>query len=146
MNNNNKKVIKGRPSKLTPEIKTTVCKAVSMGLSQSIAANLVGVKPMTLNNWLKKDEEFQLDVREAIANQVIHRTAQLLKLCDNGNTAAIIFWLKTKAGFSERSTIEHTGTVEHLHASDVSSLIDVETSLTKSITSLKRKKLPPAEA
>ena len=141
-----KNIIIGRPSKLTTGIKDIVCKAVSMGLSQSIAANLVGVKPMTLNNWIKKDEEFELDVREAIANQVIHRTAQLLEHCDKGNIAALIFWLKSKGGFSERSTIEHTGKVEHLHASDVSSLVDVETSLSKSITQIKRNKLPVASA
>ena len=139
-------MIKGRPSKLTPEIKTIVCKAVGMELSQNIAANLVGVKPMTLIGWIKKDEEFGLDVREAIANQVIHRTTQLLAQCDKGNIAALIFWLKTKGGFSERSTIEHTGKVEHLHASDVSSLVDVETSLTKSITRLRKNKLPAAKA
>jgi len=141
-----KNIIKGRPSKLTPEIKNIVCKAVGIGLSQSIAANLVGVSPMTLNNWIKKDQEFELDVRESIANQIIHRTTQLLKLCDSGNIAAIIFWLKSKGGFSEKSTIEHTGKVEHLHASDVSNLVDVETSLSRSITQIKRKKLPVASA
>ena len=141
-----KNVTIGRPSKLTPELKDIVCKAVSMGLSQNIAANLVGVKPMTLQNWIKKDVEFELDIREAIANQVIHRTAQLLEHCDKGNIAALIFWLKSKGGFSEKSTVEHTGKVEHLHASDVSSLVDVETSLTKSITQIKRKKLPVAKA
>ena len=74
----------------------------------SQACHLAGVSRATVYNWIKEDEKFAKQVSEL--NEVVldFVEAQLFKQIRDGNTTAIIFFLKTrgkKRGYVERQEI-----------------------------------------
>lgn len=46
----------GRPTKLTPELQTTICQFIREGNYISTACEAVGIWPTTYNDWLKRGE------------------------------------------------------------------------------------------
>jgi len=71
-------------------------------LAAVIAAKL-GISADTLTKYYRQE----LDDGRVDANAQIGKS--LYEQAKNGNTAAMIFWLKTRAGWKETQVNEHTG-------------------------------------
>lgn len=87
------------PTKVTRE----VVKLHSMvGTPQEVIADILNIDAKTLRKWYRKE----LDVSVAQANAQVG--GALYNKAIKGDTAAAIFWLKTRAGFREKQEVDHT--------------------------------------
>lgn len=71
----------------------------------SLAAKKVGVTRQTHYNWLKADAQYRVEVENILEEEKDFAESHLHQLIQNGNPAATIFYLKTKAkdrGYVER--------------------------------------------
>ena len=92
------------PARHNPDDKTrkTVEAMSSYGIPQEDIAKVIGIDPKTL----RKHYEHELDTATAKANaQVAQR---LYSKCLEGDTTSMIFWMKTRAKWSESMNIDHT--------------------------------------
>lgn len=80
-----------------------ICKTV--GMNHPRIARLIGLTPAGLNAHFKAELEDGLNVLNASV------AGKLYKEIENGNTGAMIFWLKTRAGWSEKTQIEQNVTI-----------------------------------
>jgi hypothetical protein len=85
------------PTKLTTELVTL---HATMGTPQSLIADLLDIDDKTLRKYYRKE----LDQSLAKANATIG--GSLFNNAKNGNTAAQIFWMKTRAGWREKDREE----------------------------------------
>lgn len=88
----------------TVETRSTVQALASVGTPQEEIAKIIGISS---KHTLIKHYRKELDTAMTMANATIAQT--LFKQAKNGNTAAAIFWLKCRAGWSEKQQIEHSG-------------------------------------
>lgn len=88
---------KGRkPHKATEETRRTVEAMCSYGIPQPDIAAVIGIDPKTLRLYYREE----LDTATAKANARV--AGVLYKKClDDEDTASVIFWLKTRAKWSE---------------------------------------------
>ena len=89
----------------TVETRSTVQALASVGTPQDDIAKIIGIAKHTLLKHYRKE----LDTAMAMANASIAQT--LFKQAKDGNTSAAIFWLKCRAGWSEKQQIEHSGEI-----------------------------------
>ena len=87
----------------TPETRLQVKTLASVGTPQDQIAIVIGITKNTLLKYYRKE----LDTAMTMANATIAQT--LFKQAKNGNTAAAIFWLKCRAGWVDKQTVEMTG-------------------------------------
>ena len=94
----------GRPS-FDPdaEQRKTVNAMAGYGIPQDDIARVIGVDPKTLRKHFRNE----LDTGETIATAKVAES--LYKQATGGNVAAAIFWMKARAGWSERIINEHGG-------------------------------------
>lgn len=91
-----------KPHKPTEELRKTVEAMSSYGIPQEDIAAVVGIDRKTLAKHYRQE----LDTATAKANaQVAQR---LYKKCLEGDTTSMIFWMKTRAKWSESMNIDHT--------------------------------------
>jgi len=80
----------------------------SMGnISESCKA--VQISRQTFYNWIEKDGEFKRKVDEVNESLIDFAETQLMKKIKEGDTTALIFFLKTKGktrGYSEKPDVE----------------------------------------
>lgn len=73
-----------------------------VGTPQSMIAQILNVDAKTLRKWYRRELDTAL----------VHANAQvggaLFNKAMKGDTAAAIFWLKTRAGFREKQELDHT--------------------------------------
>lgn len=62
----------------------------------SAACEMAGVCRMTYNRWIKADEDFAAKIKDMADFQCDFVESKLLKKIEEGDTTAIIFYLKTK--------------------------------------------------
>jgi hypothetical protein len=86
------------PTDLTRQ---TVQLHATVGTSQELIAQIIGIDPKTLRRHYREE----LDLSKAKANATIG--GQLFSKAKGGDTAAMIFWMKTQAGWKE--TTVHVG-------------------------------------
>ena len=91
----------------TQETRQTVQLHVTVGTRQDIVAQIIGIDAKTLRLHYRNE----LDLSSAKANAVIG--GALFNKAKGGDTAAMIFWAKTRMGYRETNVLEHTGTVKH---------------------------------
>lgn len=91
-----------RAHKPTDESKQTVSLHATVGTPQDIIAKILGVDKKTL----RKHYRDQLDQSTAKANATIG--GALYNKAKNGDTAAQIFWMKTRARWRETNDIDIT--------------------------------------
>lgn len=72
-----------------------------VGTRQETIAEIIGIDPKTLRKYYRKE----LDHSKAKANATIG--GALFNKAKSGDTAAMIFWMKTQAGWKETSVNEH---------------------------------------
>lgn len=74
-----------------------------VGTPQDVIAGMLGIDPKTLRKYYREE----LDHSLAQANAVIG--GSLFNKAKAGDTAAQIFWMKTRARWRETSVVEHAG-------------------------------------
>lgn len=95
----------GRPAHAPTDYQRGMVEAMAAyGATQSDMAAIIGVDVKTLRKAYST--ELQLGLVKA-NNAVAGRLYR--KAVDQDNLAAQIFWLKARAGWSEKSVVEHTG-------------------------------------
>ena len=80
----------------------------SLGIMSS-ASKAVGINRVTAYKWMQKDKEFAERVASIVETTIDFVESKLFEQIAEGNTTAIIFYLKTKAkhrGYVEQ--VDHT--------------------------------------
>ena len=85
----------------TPETRHLVQLHTTVGTTQAVIADILGIDEKTLRLYYREE----LDVSKAKANATIG--GALFNKAKGGDTAAMIFWMKTQAGWKE--TTVHVG-------------------------------------
>lgn len=80
----------------------TVSLHAMVGTRQEVIADILNIDPKTLRKYYRRE----LDLSLANANATIG--GSLFNKAKNGDTAAQVFWLKTRAGFREVKELDHT--------------------------------------
>lgn len=75
----------------------------TIGTRQDVIADILGIDDKTLRKHYREE----LDQSAAQANAVIG--GALFNKAKAGDTAAQIFWMKTRAGWKETNVVEHNG-------------------------------------
>jgi hypothetical protein len=88
-----------KPDKLSRD---TVTLHATVGTTQANIARLLGIDEKTL----RKHYRDELDLSLAQANATIG--GNLFNKAKGGDTACMIFWMKTQAGWRETTHLEHT--------------------------------------
>lgn len=81
-----------------------------VGTRQETIAEIIGIDPKTLRKYYRNE----LDQSKAKANATIG--GALFNKAKSGDTTAMIFWMKTQAGWRETQQIDHTTNGESLNA------------------------------
>lgn len=89
------------PHKPTPEQRQLVQLHATIGTTHDNIARIIGIDPKTL----RKHYRDELDLAMAKANATIG--GALFNKAKGGDTAAMIFWAKTRMGWRERQEIDH---------------------------------------
>ena len=90
------------PHEPTDATRQTVQLHTTIGTPQHDVARVLGIDPKTL----RKHYRDELDLSKAKANATIG--GALFNKAKGGDTAAMIFWMKTQAQWRETSAVEHT--------------------------------------
>ena len=91
------------PHKPTSESRQLVQLHATIGTQQEVIADIIGIDAKTLRKHYREE----LDQSMAKANATVG--GALFNKAKNGDTAAMIFWMKTRAGWRETQNLEHTG-------------------------------------
>lgn len=91
---------------VTDERRKKVRNLAAVGVQHKEIARIIGTSDVTLRKYYR--DELDLSMIEANATVA----GRLYQQCMEGNTTAIIFWLKTRAQWSERHEIEHSGEID----------------------------------
>ena len=89
-----------KPHEPTDVTRQTVQLHATVGTRQEVIADLLGIDPKTLRLYYREE----LDFATAKANAQIG--GALFKKAKNGDTAAQIFWMKTRAGWKEKMDVD----------------------------------------
>jgi hypothetical protein len=86
----------------TDATRQTVQLHTTVGTTQSTIARVLGIDEKTLRLHYRDE----LDISKAKANATIG--GALFNKAKSGDTAAMIFWMKTQAGWRETQAVDHT--------------------------------------
>jgi hypothetical protein len=96
------KLITKPPHAPTDATRQTVQLHTMVGTTQADIARVLDIDEKTLRKYYRDE----LDLAKAKANATIG--GALFNKAKTGDTAAMIFWMKTQAGWRERKDINHT--------------------------------------
>lgn len=91
------------PHEPTDQNRLQVKTLAAVGIRHEDIAAKLGISADTLTKYYRKE----LDDGRVDANAVVAKS--LYEQAKTGNTSAMIFWLKTRAGWKETMVNEHTG-------------------------------------
>lgn len=89
------------PHEPTKATRDTVQMHTLVGTTQADIARVIGIDEKTLRKWYRNE----LDLAKARANATIG--GALFNKAKAGDTAAMIFWMKTQAGWREKQDLNH---------------------------------------
>jgi hypothetical protein len=101
----------------TPEQRQLVQLHATVGTTQAVIADILGIDDKTLRKHYREE----LNQSLAKANATIG--GALFNKAKGGDTAAMIFWMKTQAGWRERQEIDHTSSDRSMTPNDASAAI-----------------------
>lgn len=113
----------GRPShEPTEETRKLVSMHAAIGTNHETIAAIIGIDDKTLRKHYREE----LDYAMAQANATVG--GALFNKATKGDTAAMIFWMKTRAGWREKHDVDVTsnGATIALTSVDLKNLTDVE--------------------
>ena len=87
------------PHSPTSETRSLVRMHTTVGTDQETLARIMGIDPKTLRKYYRDE----LDVSKAQANATIG--GALFNKAKGGDTTAMIFWMKTQAGWREKQDV-----------------------------------------
>lgn len=113
-----------KPHEPTPTSRQLVQLHATIGTPQETIASILDIDPKTLRLYYRAE----LDHAMAQANATIG--GALFNKAKNGDTAAQIFWMKTRAGWRERKEIDHLSSDGSMSPAAVSdaALLEIATS------------------
>jgi hypothetical protein len=76
-------------------------------LTKEQTADAIGVSRSTFTRMCDRDEKLMTHYKKGKALQIQSMASQLINIGMEGNVAALIFYLKTQAGWSEQDTVKH---------------------------------------
>lgn len=98
----------------------------------SVACSAVSIGRTQFYQWKKEDEDFANAVDNVVEFAIDHVESALHRRIDDGDTTAIIFYLKTigkRRGYVERTEMDHSGQINTpLSDAQVEKLINAVTS------------------
>ena len=92
-----------RPHEPTKESRQLVQLHATIGTPQKVIADILDIDDKTLTKYYRAE----LDQAMARANASVG--GALFNKAKGGDTAAMIFWMKTRAGWREKHDFEHSG-------------------------------------
>lgn len=96
-----------KPHEPTPESRARAEELSGLGLPQDMIARRMGIAEMTLKNYYAEElKNGSAKATEAVA-------ATLFQKAIGGDITALIFWMKVRAGWSEKNVVEHNHS--HVH-------------------------------
>lgn len=100
----------GRPTVLTPEVRTIILTAISLGSYRQVAAQMAGIDPSTLSRWMQREDEpyasFAAEVAQIEAATEVNAVARLSQA---GNAALVLAWLERRHKDRWSTRLESTG-------------------------------------
>ena len=99
-----KKLITKPPHEPTEATRQTVQLHTMVGTNQTDIARVLDIDEKTLRKYYRDE----LDLAKSKANASIG--GALFNKAKNGDTAAMIFWMKTQAKWAERHELDHSST------------------------------------
>ena len=81
-------------------------------LTQAQLADIFGVSYSTFKNYLRDDERLSGSYKKGKAAAISAVGTSLLRQARAGNITAMIFYLKTQAGWRDKVEVEHSGSPE----------------------------------
>jgi len=103
------KLITKPPHEPTEATRQTVQLHTMVGTTQSDIARVLDIDEKTLRKYYRDE----LDLAKAKANATIG--GALFNKAKTGDTSAMIFWMKTQAGWRESTNIDHTTNGESIN-------------------------------
>ena len=107
-----KKLITKPPHAPTEATRQTVQLHTMVGTNQTDIARVLDIDEKTLRKYYRDE----LDLAKSKANASIG--GALFNKAKNGDTAAMIFWMKTQAKWAERHELDHTSSDESMKPVD----------------------------
>lgn len=89
------------PHEPTDLNRQTVQLHATVGTDQNLIAQIIGIDPKTLRKYYREE----LDLASAKATATVG--GALFNKAKGGDTAAMIFWMKTRAGWKETTVIDN---------------------------------------
>ena len=81
---------------------------LSAVMTQQQLADYFGFSERTFRNLMERDERIVAAYKRGKAKAIGSVAQSLIKQAQNGNTTAMMFYLKTQAGWRETQQIDHT--------------------------------------
>lgn len=107
-----------KPHEPTEATRQTVQLHTTVGTDQETIARVLGIDAKTLRKYYRDE----LDISRAKANATIG--GALFNKAKSGDTAAMIFWMKTQAGWKETTVVDNTSSDGTMTPNDGGSALD----------------------
>ena len=99
----------GNKAKTLTDKQLIELEALASVLTQEQIADRFGICRTTFNQMRKRDPEIDAHYKRGKAFAIEEVAGSLMAKIRDGDTASIIFFLKTQAGWRETTRLEHTG-------------------------------------
>jgi hypothetical protein len=102
----------GRPARTLTEAQKAEVETLAAVLTADQVADYFGIGRTTFFAMMKRDEEIAERYKRGKARAIGAIAQRLISKARSGDTASMIFYLKTQAGWRETAALEHSGAVE----------------------------------
>lgn len=99
----------GRPAVVFDEVMTRQYEELSSVLTKAQCADFFGISLTTLKEVEKRQPEVYDSYKRGKSQAIANVANNLVKQAKDGNMSAIIFYLKTQAGWSETQKLDVSG-------------------------------------
>ena len=106
-----KKKVGRRPFNIDNEMLEKVKNLAARGLTQKQIGDAIGISHQTMAKYKNKNAEFVEAIKEGQALGIAEISNALFDTALSGNVAAQIFYMKNRAGWTDKQEVEHSGGV-----------------------------------